>query len=119
MFRPPVNRAMRVLDRSFFKKTVPASAATVLDVKNISLVRKTLGSSKDLLDLPRFHVCCPTTAERLVVSRDGQQILELSKEEARAKRCLVLRPEIKYDGTSCNTSTFGGEREGAPDLTRL
>lgn len=99
MFRPPVNRAMRVLDRSFFKKTVPVSAATVLENKNILSVRKTLGSSKDALDLPRFDVCTEPMAEKLVVSRDGQ-ILELTRHESRKKRCLILREDIKYDGTS-------------------
>lgn len=97
MFRPPVNRAMRVLDRSFFKKTVPVSAATVLENKNISAVRKTLASSKDALDLPRFDGCTAPMAEKLVVGRDGR-ILELTAQEARKKRCVVLREDIKYDG---------------------
>ncbi|EED12288.1 tRNA (guanine) methyltransferase Trm5 [Talaromyces stipitatus ATCC 10500] len=96
MFRPPVNRAMRVLDRSFFKKTVPVSAATVLENKNISSVRKRLESSKDAIDLPRYNTCATPTSERLVVGRNGQ-ILELTKEESRKKKCLVLREDIKYD----------------------
>lgn len=96
MFRPPVNRAMRVLDRSFFKKSVPISAATVLENKNISLVRSKLTSNKDLLDLPRYHVCTVPSAESLVVGNG--QILEMQKEEARKKRCLLLREDIKHDG---------------------
>jgi tRNA (guanine37-N1)-methyltransferase len=89
---------MRVLDRSFFKKTVPVSAATVLENKNISAVRKTLSSSKDALDLPRFDGCTTPMAEKWVVGRDGR-ILELTVQEARKKRCVVLREDIKHDGT--------------------
>ena len=32
MFAPPVNRAMKVLDRAFFKRTVPTSAARIFTV---------------------------------------------------------------------------------------
>lgn len=100
MFRPPVNRTMRVLDRSFFKKTIPVSAATVLENKNISAVRKALSSSKDALSLPRFDECTASMAEKLVVGRDGRT-LELTPYESRRKKCLVLRENIKYDGTYC------------------
>src|SRR5690348_4701061 len=48
-FRPPVNRTMRVLDRSFFQKTVSLSAATVFDQKNLSSTRGTLQKSGDIL----------------------------------------------------------------------
>lgn len=96
MFRPPVNRAMRVLDRSFFKKTVPISAATVLDNKNISSVRKQLESSKDILDLPRYNsIRFPETAS-LVVEKG--QTLQLDKSELLKKKCVLLREDIKYDG---------------------
>lgn len=37
-------------------------------------------------------------AEKLVVGRDGR-ILELTAHEARKKRCVVLREDIKHDGT--------------------
>lgn len=70
----------------------------MLENKNISLVRKKLESSKDALDLPRFNGCTAPMSEKLVVSRDGQ-ILELTGHESRKKRCLVLREDIKYDGT--------------------
>ncbi|OKL58098.1 tRNA (guanine(37)-N1)-methyltransferase [Talaromyces atroroseus] len=96
MFRPPVSRGMRVLDRSFFKKSVPISAATVFENKNIMSVRKTLTSSKDVLDLPRYDVCQFPTAETLVVGKEGQT-LEMNRLELRKKKCLVLRPEIKHD----------------------
>lgn len=50
MFAPPVNRAMKVLDRSFFQKTVPISAARVFNPRDISRCRKELESSKDMLN---------------------------------------------------------------------
>ncbi|EAW09394.1 tRNA (guanine) methyltransferase [Aspergillus clavatus NRRL 1] len=81
MFRPPVNRAMRVLDRSFFRKTIPLSAATVFQNSDISKVRGELHKSKDLLTLPRL------TSIRDVAEQDGGQV----------KKALLLREEIKHD----------------------
>ncbi|KAJ5111420.1 tRNA (guanine(37)-N1)-methyltransferase [Penicillium argentinense] len=54
MFRPPVNRAMRTLDRSFFRKTIPLATAKVFQKSEIARVRKELGASKDLLVIPRL-----------------------------------------------------------------
>ncbi|EXJ88406.1 tRNA wybutosine-synthesizing protein 2 [Capronia coronata CBS 617.96] len=51
IFRPPINRSMRTLDRSFFRKVVPLAAATVSDLKQISNVRKELDKSGDMLRL--------------------------------------------------------------------
>lgn len=81
MFRPPINRAMRALDRSFFKKSVPLSAARIRDNKQISKYRTELGH--DLLRLDRMP------AVRSVRDSDGQ--------EAKA---LLLRPEVKPDDAS-------------------
>ena len=82
MFRPPINRAMRALDRSFFKKTVPMSAARVLDNKNITKCRFDLTRSKDILGLDRFGVVRPDPT-------DGHKDL----------KCILLRPEVKDDGS--------------------
>ena len=79
MFRPPINRAMRALDRSFFQKSIPLSAAKIRDNKQISKYRTELGH--DLLRLDRM----PTV--RSVRDSQGQ--------EAKA---LLLRPEVKQDG---------------------
>ena len=79
MFRPPINRAMRALDRSFFQKTIPLAAARVCDNKQISKFRSELGH--DLLNLDRMP------AVRAVKDPDGN--------EARA---LLLRPGVKQDG---------------------
>ena len=80
MFRPPVNRAMRVLDRSFFKKTVPLSAATVFKSSDISRVRGQLQKSRDLLAVPRIS---------------SVQDVKVKDE---VKKCLLLKEGIKYDG---------------------
>ena len=87
MFRPPVNRAMRVLDRSFFQKSVPISAARILDNKQISKYRAELGH--DMLRLDRMQTV------RSVRDSEGQ--------EAKA---LLLRPEVKQDGNITFFSFF-------------
>jgi tRNA (guanine37-N1)-methyltransferase len=85
MFRPPVNRAMKVLDRAFFQKTVPTSAARIYRHNDLSTYKKKLQSSKDEVNLPRYKSIQPDPVE----------------ETARAGgKCIVLRPEIKHDGSS-------------------
>lgn len=81
MFRPPVNRAMRTLDRSFFRKTVPISAATVYKNAEISRVRKDLTVSRDMLVLPRLNVV------REIQDQDGVQ-----------RKAILLREDLKHDG---------------------
>ena len=78
MFRPPVNRTMRVLDRSFFHKKIPLSAAKVRDRKNISKVRREL--QKEILELERKQVV--------------QDIPGVQKEVGKA---LLLKPEVRHD----------------------
>ncbi|KAF2147789.1 hypothetical protein K461DRAFT_233702 [Myriangium duriaei CBS 260.36] len=77
MFRPPINRTMRVLDRSFFQKRIPLSAVRVLDHTKISQVRTELTRSKDILNLPRY-----------------QNIREDKSEGAAGHRCILLRPQV-------------------------
>ena len=81
MFRPPINRAMRVLDRSFFQKSIPISAARIRDNKQISKYRTELGH--DLLKLDRMH------SIRSVRDSEGQE-----------SKALLLRPEVRQDGNS-------------------
>lgn len=83
MFRPPVNRAMRVLDRGFFQKTVPIAAARITSNKDISLVRKTLEKSKDVLTAPRLASVQPDPLPELA---------------SLGRRCVLLRPDVKHDG---------------------
>lgn len=81
MFRPPVNRAMRVLDRSFFRKTVPISAATIFQNSDISKTRQELVKSKDLLAIPRLN-----------------SIQEFKEADGLVRKGLLLREDIKHDG---------------------
>ena len=81
MFRPPINRAMRVLDRSFFQKTVPLSAATVFRSTDISKARGELQRNRDLLAMPRLS-----------------SIREVRGEDDVVRKCLLLREGVKYDG---------------------
>lgn len=81
MFRPPVNRAMRTLDRSFFRKTVPVSAAKVFQNSEISRVRKELSGSRELLVLPRLNV-----------------VREIKDQDGAVKKALLLREDLRHDG---------------------
>lgn len=80
MFRPPVDRAMRVLDRSFFHKTIPLAAAAVFEYRQIGPCRSLL--NRDLLDLER--VPC---------------VKEISDPETKTlRKVLLLKPDIRPDG---------------------
>lgn len=79
VFLPPVNRAMRTLDRAFFKKAIPLAAAHVFDPKNITKFQKEC--AKDVLRLPR--------TKTLIVEKD---------EAGKERKLLLLRPGIKIDG---------------------
>ena len=81
MFRPPINRSMRVLDRSFFRKKVPLAAARVFDQRNIPLLRTELKS--DVLQVERI----PT------VTVDPR-----AQDKKTAAKSVLLRPEIRPDG---------------------
>ncbi|KAI9847179.1 MAG: tRNA(m(1)G37)methyltransferase [Sclerophora amabilis] len=85
MFRPPINRAMRVLDRSFFKKQIPISAAHVFETRNISKIKAELERSKEILRIGRLAPI------QLVPERDGLKP---------GTKCLMLRPEVKHDDPS-------------------
>jgi tRNA (guanine37-N1)-methyltransferase len=74
---------MRVLDRSFFKKTVPLSAATIFKNSDISRVRRALEQSKDILALPRLNT------------------IQDIKQDDVVKKCLLLKETIRHDGMIC------------------
>jgi tRNA (guanine37-N1)-methyltransferase len=82
MFRPPVNRAMRTLDRSFFRKTIPLSAARVFKPSDISKVQKELVKT-DLLVLPRIST-----------------VQSIKQEDGSVLKALLLREHVKVDGRS-------------------
>lgn len=81
MFRPPVNRAMRALDRSFFNRTVLLSAAAIYKASDIATVRRELLKSKDILSLPRLS-----------------SIREIREPDYSVKKGLLLREDVKHDG---------------------
>lgn len=98
MFRCPVNRAMRVLDRSFFSKRTPLTAARIFDKKNISKCRGELIASGDSFYLDRYAS---------VRADDGEG-------GDPKRKCVLLKPEIKHDGllrrlTGRGYSTANGE----------
>ena len=88
MFRPPVNRAMRELDRSFFRRTVPLAAARVYENVQISRCRADLG--RDLLQLERVGP----------IRSDPEE----GKEKRSARKLLLLRPDIRPQDPSTWTS---------------
>lgn len=80
MWRPPVDRLMRTLDRSFFQRTVDLKAARVFDNKNIAKIRTSLERSKDVLSQDRI----------------GSVHSDPDPELAKAgRKCILLRPEVK------------------------
>jgi tRNA (guanine37-N1)-methyltransferase len=81
MFRPPINRAMRTLDRSFFRRSVPLSAARIFKASDISKIRKELTKSNDVLSVPRLN------AIRQVEGQDGSSL-----------KALLLREDLKANG---------------------
>jgi len=90
MFRPRVNRAMRVLDRNFFKTETAISAARVFDIKQLSRIRGAMLKSKDILDVRQLHPIqsipekCRNAAE--VAVKLGEQ------------KCILLRPGVVFNG---------------------
>lgn len=83
MFRPPINRAMRQLDRAFFTKRIPLCAARVSNVKHIARLRTELERSKDLLPQSRIRAIQPDPDEARA---------------AKGGKCLLLREGIRVDG---------------------
>jgi tRNA (guanine37-N1)-methyltransferase len=78
--RPPVNRAMRTLDRSFFRRVVPMSAARILNNKDIEACRGQLVQSKDALKLKTAATLRPVP---------GPSSL----------KCVLLRTNVNREGT--------------------
>lgn len=79
MFRPPVNRLMKVLDRPFFHKKIRLSAAQIINAKDISKIQAELKS--DILCVARMKTM-------VTVPEHGWQA-----------KALLLKPEIKNEGT--------------------
>ena len=78
MFRPPINHAMKILDRSFFQRDILLTAARILEKRHIAKFQSNL--HHDILKL-----------DRVTVIKDDPV-----KEGFKS---LLLRPGIKFDGT--------------------
>jgi tRNA (guanine37-N1)-methyltransferase len=79
IFRPPVNRSMRVLDRSFFQKTLPIAAATVFEDRDLSTVRGKVQNAGNLLGVFSIKAVVPD-------------------ETVPGRKCVLLRPGIQAQG---------------------
>jgi len=81
--RPPINRAMRTLDKAFFRKTVPISAARIFKNQQISACRQELMKSGDACNVERISP---------VVPDPDQDLAKLGR------KCILLRTSLKHDG---------------------
>lgn len=112
MFRPPVNRAMRVLDRSFFRKTIPLSAATVFDNSNIARVRVALTKSQDALNGPRLEVIRETPIGSLPVGNPHRD-----KEEAEDQLVVGVEEDGSLRMGTVSVGSNGGGSGNPATLT--
>lgn len=87
MFRPPVNRTMRVLDRSFFKSKYDLAAACVLEKTKIQQFQKLLRN--DILRLDRYLTVRPAPPSAYEVFNNIRDL-----------KCFLLKPSIRLDGIS-------------------
>lgn len=87
LFLPPVKRDMHVLDRSFFEKTIPLSAATVFDNRDLQRVRKELSRSGDILSI-----------DAIKITRDDETVP--------GKKCMLLNPAVVAEGMVPSHSCF-------------
>ena len=92
MFRPPLASGMKILDRSFFQKTVPLKAGRIFNNKNISAIRTQLQHSDDILREERIASIAQDPDEKL--AKDG-------------RKCVLLRPEFRAISTHINGHTKG------------
>ncbi|KAK3116249.1 tRNA(m(1)G37)methyltransferase [Teratosphaeriaceae sp. CCFEE 6253] len=92
MFRAPLHRGMRTLDRSAFAKTVSLKAARIFDNKNISRIRSALERSKDALQQDRVASVHPDPDPELATA---------------GKKCLLLRPEAVASGIAVQSKGDG------------
>ncbi|KAK2806943.1 tRNA(m(1)G37)methyltransferase [Onygenales sp. PD_10] len=97
MFRPPVNRLMRTLDRSFFKKTIPLTAASFFDKKSIGLARNRLEKSKDIIKA--LNIIDVRTAPNgdLTPKLWNESKGQSGTARDAGRKCVLLREGIKAD----------------------
>lgn len=87
---PPVNRSMRELDRSFFKKTIPVLAAQVDSRRTGELLRAS-ALRRNVLDIPKI-----TNVIRTSDNDDGKRLILLDVADVGTKwfcfssGCIIL-----------------------------
>jgi len=74
---------MRVLDRAFFHREYPISAAKIFDLKSISRVQKEFSKSNDILNIRATYPVQPVP----------------DNIDTKAQKCILLRPEVQHNGT--------------------
>lgn len=79
LLRPPMLGPSTVLNKAAFSKTVNIAAASIVDNKNISRIRQSLGKQSAILPLERLSVVRPHPDASLA---------------AQGRKCLLLRPSI-------------------------
>ncbi|OQO06231.1 hypothetical protein B0A48_08819 [Cryoendolithus antarcticus] len=101
MFRAPVNRSMRTLDRNSFRKVIPLHAARVPENKNISKVRSELERSKDALHQDRL----------------GSVFPDPDRDRAKSgTKCVLLRPGRRKEATETGDNPHDGAEVTSPPL---
>lgn len=95
MFRPPLAHGMKVLDRTFFQRSVTLKAARIFDNKNIFNVRTRLEKSKDALLEPRLGSVHPDPDQGSAKS---------------GRKCILLRSETGLGSAHTRQSS------GVPDI---
>lgn len=96
MLRPPVNRGLKVLDRSLFRTSFPLASATIFDPKNTARIKNELMKSKDIVHEPGVMAVKPLQDIR-------DQELDIKR------KCVLLRQGIKHDGMWVTNLGFGWE----------
>ena len=83
MFRPPINRTMRVLDRSFFRKKIPTVVAVIKDPKQISKFKTSLRHDTLRIDrLPSIRSLPNDTTDRTAERKALLLRLDIRQEDA-------------------------------------
>lgn len=100
MFRPPIARGMRVLDRALFQRTIPLKAARIFENKNISKIRSELERAKLALDQDRIAK----------VHADPEPV-----RAKLGKKCILLRPQVKHEPNKGGDETNMANGHAYPD----
>lgn len=110
MFAPPINRAMQVLDRSFFSKTIPLAAALITDNSQIQSTRQQL--KRDILDVGKIGsvVQDPSSSYKALIlgpqisAKDNNTWSDTIKQLVQQRKVTIIPYDLKLsypDWTYC------------------